>query len=151
MPRSSLVRSWLIGWLYLIAIGHFVVAFGVTWCADSTWFSNYQQSILIKFDFSQHAGALELQLWWISLFGATLQAFSLFMLALMYLANRYRSALVWLILAGVVLLWAPQDIVISLQKNVWTHVWIDLAAAIVLVPPLFALAWLDRKSAEEPY
>lgn len=145
MPQSSLMRSWLIGWLYLIAIGHFVIALGVTWCADSPLFSAYQQSLLTAFGFSQHAGALELQLWWISLFGATLQAFSLFMLALMYVANHYRNAAIWLILAGVILLWVPQDMVISIQKNVWSHMWIDLAAVIALVPPLLVLWWLDRK------
>lgn len=149
MLWHSLMRSWLIRWLYLIAIGHFVIALGVTWCADLPLFSDYQQSLLTAFGFSQHAGALELQLWWISLFGATLQAFSLFMLALMYMANRYRSATIWLMLAGVILLWAPQDIVISIQKNVWAHVWIDLAAVIALVPPLLVLWWLDRKSMQE--
>ena len=148
MLRNLLFRSWLVWWLYLVAIGHFVGALGVTWCADSPLFSAYQQSLLSAFGFSQDAGALELQLWWISLFGATLQAFSLFMLALMYLANRYQLASVWLTLTGVILLWAPQDIIISIQKNVWAHVWIDLAAVIALVPPLLILWWSDRNPAQ---
>lgn len=148
MAGHTLIRSWLVRWLYLIALGHFVGALGVTWCADSSLFSTYQQSLLSAFGFSQHTGALELQLWWISLFGATLQAFSLFMLALMYLANRYQLASIWLTLAGVILLWAPQDIIISIQKNVWAHVWIDLVAVIALVPPLLILWRLDRNPAQ---
>lgn len=147
MSSDSLIRSWLVGWLYLIAVGHFVVAIGLIWCADLPWFTNYHLSILQAFGFSSHAAAMELQLWWIALFGATVQAFALFMLALVYLANRYRHPGVWLFLAGVILLWAPQDIFISIQKNVWTHAWVDLAAVIALVPPLVALWWLDRKVA----
>ena len=145
MLNDSLVRSRLVGWLYLVAAVHFVVAAGLTWWADLPWFANYHRRILAAFGFPQHTQAMELQLWWISLFGATLQAFALFMLALVYLANRYRHAGIWLLLAGVILLWAPQDIFISIQKNVWAHVWTDLVAVVVLVPPLFALWWLDRK------
>ncbi|MEN0036132.1 MAG: hypothetical protein AAGC78_03655 [Cellvibrio sp.] len=144
MPASASVRSWLVSWLYLVAVGHFVIALGVTWWSDASWFAAYQQSILHSFGFPQDTGTLELQLWWISLFGATLQAFSLFMLALMYLANKHRLASIWLILAGVILLWAPQDIIISIQKNVWSHAWIDLAAIIALVPTLLILWRLDR-------
>lgn len=145
MGNGLVVRSWLVGWLYLIAFGHFVMAISITWCAGLPWFASYHQSILAAFDLPLHAGAMEFQLWWIALFGATLQAFALFMLALMYLANRYRYAGIWLLLASVILLWAPQDIFISIQKNVWAHVWVDLAAVAALVPPLCVLWWLDRK------
>lgn len=149
MLKGSSVRSWLVAWLYVIAFGHFVVAIGITWCADSPWFTSYHQDILTAFGFPLPMGAMELQLWWISLFGATLQAFALFMLMLVYLANRYRHAYIWLLLAGVMLLWAPQDMFISIQKNIWVHVWADVAAVAVLVPPLFALGWLDRKLVKE--
>src|SRR6187551_2671520 len=98
MLSGSLIRSWLVGWLYLIAVGHFVVAIGVTWCADLPWFTHYHHDILQSFGFPQHAAAMELQLWWISLFGATTQAFALFMLALLYLASRYRHSGIWLFL-----------------------------------------------------
>ena len=145
MLNASLVRSWLVGWLYLVALGHLVVAVGVTWLADLPWFACYHQDILAAFGLPLQAEAMELQLWWIALFGATLQAFALFMLALVYLANRYGHAGIWLLLAGAILLWAPQDILISIQKNVWAHVWIDLVAVVALVPPLLVLWWLDRK------
>jgi len=48
----------------------------------------------------------------------------------------------WLI-AGL-LLWAPQDILISVRGGVWSHVWLDLAALLALLPPLIWLYRYDR-------
>lgn len=138
------VRFWLVGWLYLVALGHFFVAVGITWFADFPGFTGYHQRILSVFGFSD-AAAMEMHLWWMALFGATLQAFALFMLALIYVANRYSHSTIWFVLACVILLWVPQDIFISIKKNVWMHVWIDLAAVIALVPPLIILWRIDRK------
>jgi hypothetical protein len=135
-----------VGWLYLIALGHLVGAVAMTWLVKLPLFTDYHQSILAAFGFaSAQQEVMALHTWWMSLFGATLQAFAIFLLALVYLANRYRNAVIWLLLASVILLWAPQDMVISLQRNVWSHVWVDLAAIIALVPPLLILWWLDRK------
>lgn len=146
MLSTSVVRPWLVSWLYLIALGHLAGAVGMTWLVDLPLFADYHQSILAAFGFaSAQQEVMALHTWWMSLFGATLQAFAIFLLALVYLANRYRNAVIWLLLASVILLWAPQDIVISLQRNVWSHVWVDLAAVIALVPPLLTLWWLDRK------
>lgn len=39
--------------------------------------------------------------------------------------------------------WVPQDIFISLQRDAWLHVWIDMFAAIILVVPLVWLWKLD--------
>jgi hypothetical protein len=150
MQRADIIRLWLIRWLYLIAVGHLVMAIAMTWCADSSGFARYHQNILLAFGFPQEApGAMAMQLWWIALFGATLQAFALFLLALVYLVGYYRHARIWLLLAGIVLLWAPQDIFISIRQNVWVHVWVDLAAVVALVPPLLALWWLDRNPVGE--
>jgi len=146
MVAISAIRPWLVIWLYLVALGHLIGAVGMTWLADLPLFADYHQGILAAFGFApDQVKVLALHSWWMSLFGATLQAFSLFLLALVYLANRYRNAVIWLLLAGVILLWAPQDIFISIQRNVWSHVWVDLAAVIALVPPLLSLWWLDRK------
>jgi len=41
-------------------------------------------------------------------------------------------------MAGV-LLWAPQDMWLSAQKQVWSHLWLDSFALLVLLPPLI---WL---------
>ncbi|HSC67960.1 MAG TPA: hypothetical protein VLC79_09730 [Cellvibrio sp.] len=149
MLNEPWVRSWLVGWLYLVALGHIGVAIGMTWWAGLSVFTPYHQSILAAFGLPLHGATMDLQLWWIALFGATLQAFALFMLALVYLANRHRCAGIWLFLGAGILLWVPQDIFISIQKNVWVHVWIDLGAVIALLVPLLALWWLDRNSVQE--
>jgi hypothetical protein len=49
----------------------------------------------------------------------------------------------WL-MAGL-LLWAPQDIVISLSAGMWSHLVIDLLALLVLMPPLVWLYRHDRQ------
>jgi dolichol kinase len=70
------------------------------------------------------------------------------LLGLIYVGHRHRNPAIWGGLALVILWWVPQDIFISLQKNAWSHVWVDLFAAIVLVIPLLYLWCLDRKQAK---
>jgi hypothetical protein len=48
------------------------------------------------------------------------------------------------LIAGL-LLWAPQDIVISLQAGAWQHVWLDALALAGMLPPLAYLVFIDRK------
>jgi hypothetical protein len=147
MPNNSLRRRWLVLWLYAIAAGHLIGAFIMTWFPDLPLLDTYHQGVLASFGLSpDQLSPKALQLWWMGLFGATLQAFSLFLLGLIYCANRHRIAGIWLFLAAVLLWWAPQDIYISLQKNVWSHLWVDLAAMAVLLPPLIALAIIDRRT-----
>jgi hypothetical protein len=49
----------------------------------------------------------------------------------------------WLI-TGIVL-WAPQDMLISAQAQVWSHLWFDSLALLTLLPPLFWLYRHDRR------
>lgn len=151
MPgSSSVVRPWLVVWLYLIGLGHLAAAMGMTWLMDLPLFADYHQHVLAAFGLAPvQEAALALHSWWMSLFGATLQAFSLFFLALVHFASRYRCAAVWLWLAAGILLWAPQDIYFSLQRGVWSHLWVDLAAVGALMPPLCVLWWWDRKWKQE--
>jgi len=146
MPSTNVIRSWLVGLLYLIGLVHLVGAMAMTWLVDLPLFADYHQTVLAAFGFApDQQEALVLNTWWMSLFGATLQVFSLFFLILVYVANRYRCAPVWLWLGVGILLWAPQDIYFSLQRGVWLHLWIDLAAVCAIVPPLCVLWWWDRK------
>ena len=48
----------------------------------------------------------------------------------------------WLI-AGIVI-WAPQDMLLSAQAQVWSHLWFDGLALFALLPPLFWLYRHDR-------
>ncbi len=55
--------------------------------------------------------------------------------------DRYRSRFAWTWLIAGILVWAPQDIAISLRANAWVHVWIDCIALLTMLPPLLGL-WL---------
>jgi len=55
-----------------------------------------------------------------------------------------RLLALWGGLVLVILWWVPQDIFISLQRDAWLHVWVDMLAAIILVVPLVWLWKLDR-------
>lgn len=137
------LRTWMVRWLYAVAAGHVLVGALLPWFAAAPLFGAYHGGIENAF---WPAGApLEargLQTWWIALFGPTVQLMALFMSALIHLADRLRQPQVWLWLAAGLLVWAPQDILVSLRAQVWPHVWIDLFALVVLVPPLL---WLWRR------
>jgi hypothetical protein len=150
MMSADSFRRLLVGWMYLIALGHFMGALAMTWLIDLPLFADYHHTVLAAFDLtSNRAEVFALHKWWMALFGVTLQAFALFLLALVYYANRFRQAAIWLWLAVVILIWAPQDILISIQQGVWLHLWVDLAAVGAMVPPLVSLWWLDRKNKQE--
>lgn len=135
-------RSWMIRWLYAVAAGHVLVGALLPWFAAAPVFDAYHGGI--ETAFWQAGAPLEargLQTWWIALFGPTVQLMALFMAALIHLADRLRQPQVWLWIAAGLLLWAPQDILVSLRAGVWAHLYIDLFALAVLLPPL---AWLWR-------
>ncbi|MCC2974808.1 TIGR01777 family oxidoreductase [Massilia sp. IC2-476] len=143
--NDNALRSWTIRWLYAVAAGHVLVGALLPWFAGAQVFGGYHGGI--ENAFWQAGAPLEargLQVWWISLFGPTVQLMALFMIALIHLADRLRQPQVWLWMAAGLLLWAPQDILVSLRANVWPHLWIDLFALLVLVPPLLYLWQRDR-------
>ncbi len=141
---SHPARVWLVRWLYCVAVGHLLVAMVMSWFAESVLFTDYHQQVISRFGDAELSPLLTLQQWWIQLFGATLQAFAIFMLLLVYLGNRYADPLVWLALALTLLWWAPQDIYLSLQQTMWSHLWADLAALLAIVPAAIWLAIIDR-------
>lgn len=147
MDKQSM-RRWMIRWLFAVAGGHVVVGALLPWIAAAPVFEAYHGGIETAFWQAGAPGeARGLQTWWIGLFGPTVQLMALFMIALIHLADRLRQPQVWLWLAAGLLVWAPQDILVSLRAGVWAHLWIDLFALALLLPPL---AWLwrhDRKGA----
>jgi hypothetical protein len=139
-------RKWLVNWLYLVAGAHLLVGLAMSWMSSAPLFAQYHQEILGVFGVAvSQAEGLALQQWWLALFGATLQAFALLFLLLVYYAGRFRQAKAWLWLALVILIWAPQDMLISIRQGIWVHLWVDLAAVVAIVPPLVGLWYLDRK------
>jgi hypothetical protein len=145
MSRADSWRVWCVRWLYLAAIGHFVVGLLMTWLGDSILFSGYNQIALENFILTDNPSAKELHIWWLAIFGATLQAFSVLLVALIYLGNHYKNNRVWLLIIIAIVIWAPQDIYFSAMKQIWMNVWVDLAAVITLIPPLILLLRSDRK------
>ncbi|MGZ2746442.1 thiol-disulfide oxidoreductase DCC family protein [Burkholderia stagnalis] len=138
-------RRWMVRWMTGAAIVHALVGAALPWLAGTSWFDAYHVGI------EQHfwAGiappqARGQQIWWISLFGATLQCAGIWMLALVRLGSRLRQRAVWGWLLAGLLVWAPQDMLISLQAGTWTHVLADVAALVSMVPPL---VWLWRRDA----
>lgn len=147
MPSPHHLRRTLIVWLYAAAIAHLFVSVILTWAGHSGLLDDYVRHIEQSF-WSNTAPppARAQQIWWIALFGATLQSYSLYMLALVHIGNRYKIASVWGWMMVGILVWAPQDMWISLQAGIWSHLWVDSIALLTLLPPLLWLYRLDRRA-----
>ncbi len=141
------LRTWAVRLIYVSIAMHLIVGALLPLIVNADLFDVYHRSIEAAFwgdDVPAQARAQ--QAWWISLFGPTVQAAAIWMAALAYLGDRERSAFAWGALIAGLLLWAPQDILISLQAACWPHVWIDLFALGAMLPPLVYLYYIDRKA-----
>jgi hypothetical protein len=147
VPSFSLRRA-LVLWLYAAALVHLLAGLTLTWAGHSGLLDGYLHTLEQIFWGADAvpAAAREQQVWWLALFGATLQSYSLFMLGLVYLGNRLKVPMAWAWLFAGIVLWAPQDVFVSLQKQVWSHLWFDAFALLVLLPPLAWLYCHDRRN-----
>jgi hypothetical protein len=142
-PTATLAhrRKWAIGWLLLVSAVH--VAAG----ALLPWVGGYHRGIETAFwPAGAPPEARELQTWWIALFGPTIQVMALFMIALIRLADRLRQPSIWLWLIAGLVIWAPQDVLVSLRAACWPHVAADAFALAVMLPPLVWLWRQDRRA-----
>ena len=145
--EPNALREWMIRWLLAVCAVHVLVGALLPWVAGAAVFEAYHSGIEAAFwpgGAPQEARGLET--WWIALYGPTVQVMAVWMAALIHLAGRLRQPTIWLWLVAGLLLWAPQDMLVSLRAGCWAHVWTDLAALAAMLPPL---AWLwrhDRKS-----
>jgi len=143
--HKARVRRALVRWLQAAALVHLLVGLGLTWAGNTALLGTYQLSIEQAFwGQAAPAAARHQQVWWLALFGATLQSYSLYMLGLIHLGNRLRSHSAWAWLAFGIVLWAPQDVLVSLQAGMWSHLVIDALALLALLPPLLWLYRHDR-------
>lgn len=141
-------RTWAVRITYASIAAHLVLGALLPLIANVTMFDGYHRGIEAAFyDVGVAAAARAHQVWWISLFGPTVQAAAVWMGALAYIGNRQRNAAAWGALIGGIVLWAPQDMLISLRMACWTHVWIDLFSLACMLPPLFYLFFVDRAKA----
>ncbi|QXH48947.1 cell division protein [Pseudomonas xanthosomatis] len=146
MPAHT-TRHRLVLWLQTITLAHLLGGLLLSWAGSTALFDGYLLSVEQAFwgQAAPTAGHSQ-QVWWMALFGATLQGYALYMLALIRLADHYRSSAAWGWLMAGLLLWAPQDIAISLQAGMWSHLAVDSLALLVLLPPLFWLYRHDRRA-----
>lgn len=145
MAKES-IRIWLVRWTYGAVVAHLLVGMLLPWIGSFSLFDGYHQGIESAFwQNGAPAAARAQQIWWISLFGPTVQGMSIWMGALACLGDRQRSAFAWGSLIVGIVLWAPQDMLISLRADAWVHVWLDSVAVLSMLPPLLWLWRHDRK------
>lgn len=149
MPQqvNYATRTWLVRWMYAAALAHFVVGVLLPWLGNGALFDGYHQDVEHAFwGALVPAAARAQQVWWLALFGATVQCTALWMGALVRLGDTQKNASAWGWLIAGLLVWAPQDMLISWQAGVWVHVWADSFALASMLPPLVWLYLLDRKA-----
>ncbi|MBN3726538.1 thiol-disulfide oxidoreductase DCC family protein [Burkholderia sp. Ac-20379] len=144
-PRND-ARRWVVLWLYAAALAHVLVGAVLPWLAGSSLMDGYLSGIEHGFwgGAPVPTPARTQQIWWVALFGATLQCAGVWMLALVHLGNRLRQRAIWAWLLAGLLIWAPQDAWLSWQAGVMTHIAADLVALLTIAPPLVWLWWEDR-------
>jgi hypothetical protein len=151
MMNTEKIRPWVVRWMYAVAIGHFLTGALLPWIGDLSMFDGYHHGIESAFwNTDAPVSARAQQVWWISLFGPTVQSLSLWMGALICIGDRQRNTFAWGFLMAGLMVWAPQDVLISLRAGAWVHVWIDSFAIATMLPPLAWLWWQDRKQARMP-
>jgi hypothetical protein len=145
--EAQTIRKWAINWLLLVCGVHVAVGVLLPWVGGAGLFNGYHSGIESAF---WPAGAPHeargLQTWWIALFGPTIQVMALFMIALIRLADRLRQPSIWMWLIAGLVVWAPQDVLVSLRAECWQHVAADALALAVMLPPLVWLWTQDRRA-----
>ena len=141
------IRTWLVRWIYAMAAAHLVVGVLLPLCAGSAFTDTYRRGIEdFFFRADAQLAAKALHIWWISLFGPTVQAAAIWMAGLAVIGDKQRNAFAWAMLILGLLVWAPQDMWISARAHCWINLWIDLAALAAMLPPLLWLCKLDLAS-----
>jgi hypothetical protein len=144
----SRARNWAVWLTYASIAMHLVVGALLPLIVHSPLLEGYHHGIETAFwGETIPPGSRALQSWWISLFGPTVQAAAVWMGALAWIGDRQRLSFAWGALIAGIVLWAPQDIAISLRANCWANVWLDCIAVAGMLPPLLYLFVTDRKKA----
>jgi hypothetical protein len=148
--NNDTLRTWAVRLTYASIAGHLLVGAMLPLMANLPLLDGYHRAIETAFwGPLAPAAARAQQVWWISLFGPTVQAAAVWMGALAWIGDRERSAFAWGALIAGIVLWAPQDMLISLRAACWTHVWIDTFAVALMLPPLIYLFLTDRSKAAQ--
>ena len=136
-------RKWLVRWMYASAVAHLAIGLALPWIANAAALDWYLAWLGPAQARAQHA-------WWMALFGPTIQCVGLWMLALVRFGEQRREPAAWLWIAAGLLLWGPQDMMVSLRSGVWPNVWADLATLALLLPAAWRLYRIDANHAVAP-
>ncbi|MQA42000.1 cell division protein [Rugamonas aquatica] len=137
-------RTWLVRWIYMTVAAHLVVGVLLPLCAGAAVTEGYRRGIEdFFFGGDAPAAGKALHVWWVSLFGPTVQAAAIWMAGLAVIGDKQRNAFAWAMLILGLLVWAPQDMLISARAHCWINLWIDTLALAVMLPPLLWLCKLD--------
>jgi hypothetical protein len=86
---ANTTRTWLVRWIYLVVAAHLVVGVLLPLLSGGAVFAAYREGILhFFFDVPAPAGARAVQVWWMSLFGPTVQAAAIWMLGLAVMGDQ---------------------------------------------------------------
>jgi hypothetical protein len=148
--NSTALRTWATRWLYAAIALHLAVGLLLPWLAANPILDGYHLAIEDSFYGANAPGAARAhQLWWMALFGPTVQAAAVWMGALVLMGARERRPFAWGALIAGLLLWAPQDMLVSLRADCWSHVWLDALALAGMLPPLAYLFFNDRRHSHQ--
>jgi hypothetical protein len=124
-------------WLFIVALGHIVAGAALPLVAFSRGFDLYAERIRESF----WGGALvppeaeAFQRWIVALFGPTVASYGVLMAYLVRAGMRTNDPWPWNAVLLSLLAWAPADIAISLMRDFWLHVVIDLFAVLIIAVP----------------
>jgi hypothetical protein len=132
-------------WLLAIAWLHLAIGLAIPFIAHSGLFDPYSALLQQAFWPGQTVPpeTLAFQRWIVSLFGPTLASVGVVMIFLVRAGIRSAETWPWNAILAALAVWAPGDIIISLMKDFWLHVWVDAFALLVIVPPVL---WLRSQA-----
>jgi hypothetical protein len=145
---AALVRTWAVRLTWASIAGHLLIGALLPLIVNTPLLDGYHHGVETAFwGADAPLAARALQSWWMALFGPTIQAAAIWMGALAWIGDRQRNAFAWGALIAGLVLWAPQDIAISLRAHCWNNVWLDCGALALMLPPLCCLFVIDRRKA----
>lgn len=140
------LRRYLVAWLYIAALGHLGGGFALSWIGPQGGLDGYLDIVEHAFWVTPAPPAAQAQQrFWFALFGATLQGYSIGLLALTHIGHRQRIAVAWGWMLLGLLVWGTQDVWLSTHAGVWINVVLDAVALSLLVPPVI---WLWQHDAQ---
>ncbi len=137
LPDSRILQRWLM----LLALGHVAAGIAIPFAAYTPAFDHYSGLLHEAFWPAQLVpqATVEFQRWIIALFGPTIASIGVVMAYLVRAGSRTGEPGPWNAMLISLAVWAPGDIGLSLMRNFWLHVQIDVAVLLAIVPPVLVL------------